>query len=247
MAQMTQMTLPKTGIEKPLYFDENVAKGWPPLPELLEPFHARDVRLYGPKIKADVLFYEEAAGIYNDTGMDLYAGQSTWDHPTLPKFDWKVQHKTKTVRFKRPDDGQIIEAAIDVPYHYAVKLEDEELSEEELLQKRQHQAALARAAKAAYRADDRSDEPRFGFCKRRGCENRKVRTLVRRSLCPECLQKPAEAVAAKPTVTERRQRVLEARQAHPEASLRELAKLTGLSKDTVQRFLRTGSVSRSTA
>lgn len=232
-----------------------------PLPE-------RDVRSYGPNIACGQLFYEQAVNIYNETGIDLFRGQSPRDLSGLPKQDWKVRHRSKHVkaikrgaprhggtwegievpspsgrsvcRFERRTvEGEVVElrALIDVPYRHSVKVK-EELTEEELYKKRVYQAAVARTSRAAYREDDRSDAPRFGYCKRKDCVNHKVRSLVRRSLCPDCLQKPEEAASTKPTVIERRKRVLGARQAHPEASERELAKVTGLPKTTVRRFLK---------
>ncbi|HEY2466706.1 MAG TPA: helix-turn-helix domain-containing protein [Terracidiphilus sp.] len=60
-----------------------------PLPE-------RDVRHYGPMIDSRILFYEQAVNIYNDTGVDVFAGQSTYDL-NLPKHDWEVRPRSKPV------------------------------------------------------------------------------------------------------------------------------------------------------
>lgn len=237
-----------------------------PLPS---PLPERDVRYYGPMISSCLLFFEQSANIYRDTGVDVFMGQSTYDLTGLPKHDWKVRHLSKPVhamkqgapkdgtweeveipslsgrsvcRFqRRVIEGETVElrALVDQPYMHPVNLK-EELTDEELLQKRKQRAATARTAKAGYRDDDQTDAPRFGYCKRRDCSSRTERRLLIRSLCPDCRQKPEEAATAKPTVAERRQRVLEAQQAHPEASQRELAKLTGLSKDAVHRLLKSG-------
>jgi len=227
----------------------------------------REIKHYGPKILSSLLFHEQSVDIYRETGVDVYLGQSIWDLTGLPKFDWRVRHRQKIVHAikqgapkggtwetvevanesghfvstieRRVVAGQVVElrAVVDQPYLYAVVLE-EELTGDELVQKRRHQAAKARASKAAYREADRTDAVRFGFCKRRDCPTRLERRLVVRSLCPHCRQKSAEAT---PTATERRQHVLKAREAHPEASQRELSALTGVSQSMVHRFLTSSS------
>ena len=227
----------------------------------------REIRCYGPRISSRLLFHEQSVDIYRETGVDVYLGQSIWDLTGLPKFDWQVRHRPKIVHAirggapkggtweavevasqggrsvstieRRVVAGEVVElrACIDQPYFQQVPLK-EELTEGELAEKRRHRAAVARTSKAEYREDLRTDAPRFGFCKRKGCPSRTERRLVVRSLCPDCLNLP-DQTAEMPTVAERRQRVLEAQQAHPEASVRELAKLTGLSKDAVHRFLKT--------
>lgn len=275
--------LPLTNLVKPTFFDDNVAAGWPPSPKLF-PLPEAKVTLEGPRIKADLLFSDQAARIYNETGYDPYDGQTAEHLTGLPQFDWKIRHRSRIVRVKKPGvakddgswetieipsvsgrsvcklqrrtvDGEVVElrAFIDRPYLHRVKRE-EELTPEELFQKRQQQAAIARTSKAVYREDDRTDNPRFGFCKRKQCENHKVRRLVVRSLCrccrqklddeplPGCRQQTDGAVSSSPTVAERRQLVLDALQAHPEATQRELAKLTGVSQPMVSRILRVQSV-----
>jgi hypothetical protein len=230
----------------------------------------REIKHYGPKILSSLLFHEQSVDIYRETGVDVYLGQSIWDLTGLPKFDWRVRHRQKIVHAikqgapkggtwetvevasesghfvstieRRVVAGQVVElrACVDHPYFQQVPLE-EELTEAELAEKRRHQAAKARASKAAYREDDRTDAVRFGFCKRRDCPTRLERRLVIRSLCPDCRQKPEEAVSATPTATERRQRVLKAREAHPEAGQRELSALTGVSQAMVHRYLTSDS------
>jgi hypothetical protein len=227
----------------------------------------REIQYYGPRILSGLLFHEQSIDIYRETGVDVYLGQSIYDLTGLPKYDLEVRSKSTLMRAikqgapkdgtwetveipslsgrslcrfeRRVADGEVVElrAFVDQPYQHAVMTKEDDLTPQELKQKRKHQAAIARTSKADYRKDDTTDAPRFGFCKRKGCKARLERRLVIRSLCPDCRLKPEEAVSTKPTVAERRKRVLEALQARPEASQRELARLTGVSQPMVSRFL----------
>lgn len=60
------------------------------------------------------------------------------------------------------------------------------LTEEEQQTKDEHTLAKARAAKDELRESGLSDAPRFGTCKRKGCQNRKVESLLLRGFCPSC-------------------------------------------------------------
>ena len=60
------------------------------------------------------------------------------------------------------------------------------LTADEQRQKDQFALAKARTAKDELRTSGLSDAARFGYCKRRGCQNGKTQRLLLRGFCPNC-------------------------------------------------------------
>jgi hypothetical protein len=180
---------------------------FPPPRELPE----HEARLYGPLLASRVVFFEQANAIFDATGVDLYAGQSSHDLAGLPQFDWKIKIKQKTILHRRRNapkgggvwqdveipsasgksvcrfqlrmlEGAVVEIRAALDVpHQFVAPVSQRLTDEQQTQLQKRRAARARAGK-----DTSTRTPRFGFCKTEKCGNRKHRRLLVNSLCPIC-------------------------------------------------------------
>ena len=120
---------------------------------------------------------------------------------------------------------------------------------------------LARAIKNELRESGMADAPRFGFCKRTGCANRKVERLLLRGFCPLCrgivvaqtahgitvaVDTKIDPAVLELTTEERRAKVQTAKQRNPSATVSELARLANLPRKTVHDILKNPIVKTTT-
>lgn len=135
-----------------------------------------DIEWFGRNRHSALIFAEYAEHINREVGIDVYEKKAQWE-ADLPIVRDLINKYRK--------DGTFPEDFLDDVWQEYLQ-QGGILTKEEQQAKDEFTLAKARTTKRELRDSAMSDAPRFGYCKRSGCSNRKVERLLIRGFCPDC-------------------------------------------------------------